>query len=93
MESENWFHGYKPDLMFKNQNEILIVECGDTNPVKLIEYFERAEVKRVAIISYPKNGDNLIYQHTFDKNAEMDDYIRIKRDIEMGKIKKIVRRR
>lgn len=28
---ENWFQGYKPDLLFKNNRDILIIECGDTN--------------------------------------------------------------
>lgn len=90
---ENWFHGYRPDLLFKSQDGgVIIVECGDTNPVKIIEYFERPEVKKVIIISYPEEGEDSIYQHIFDKNKDMDDYLKIKKEINMKQIKKIVKK-
>jgi len=91
---ENWFHGYRPDLLFKNRAGcVIIVECGDTSPVKIMEYFDRPEVEKVIIISYPEEGEDFIYQHIFSKNKALDEYLRIKKEINLKKIKRIINKR
>jgi len=89
---ENWYQGYIPDLIFGSNNNITIVECGDTNPPKVIGYLERKEVNKIIIISYPKE-DNLIYQHIFSKGPDLDDYLNLKNKISLEKIKKILKKR
>ncbi|EKE14507.1 MAG: hypothetical protein ACD_12C00464G0005, partial [uncultured bacterium] len=90
---ENWFQGYRPDLIFRNK-KFAIVECGDTNPVKILEYLRSGEVEKVIIITYPSTDDEEnIFQHIFTRGAELNEYLDSKVNLLSQKIKKIIKRR
>jgi len=89
---ENWFQGYIPDLIFGSNDNVTVVECGDTNPTKILDYLQRKEVNKIVIISYPKE-DNLIYQHIFSKGLDLEDYLHFKSKISLERIKKILKKR
>lgn len=88
---ENIFHNRYPDLI--SEDKEIIIECGDTDPNKIIEYFSLG-VAKLFFIPYPddKSEHLMIYEFRCDSDElkEYKDYID---NINYNKIKDIIKKR
>ncbi|HDQ23031.1 MAG TPA: hypothetical protein ENN28_03615 [Candidatus Uhrbacteria bacterium] len=64
---ENIFHNRYPDLISSDKQ--IIIECGDTDPNKIIEYFNLSVVK-IFILPYPDNESDFLYFYEFTCNKK-----------------------
>lgn len=88
---EYWFQGRKPDVM--TSDKTIIIECGDTDPNKIIEYFENPKLKKVFVIPYPREGEKEIIGYVFSKTDGLRSYLNDKINQRYNNIRKIIQRR
>ena len=87
---EQWFEGRIPDLISSDKS--VIIECGDTDPTKILEYFSRKEIKRIIIIPYPDPDIETINGYEFTKNMILNEYITHKKQHFISENKKYITR-
>ncbi|MCX6742918.1 MAG: hypothetical protein NT116_01655 [Candidatus Parcubacteria bacterium] len=88
---ENIFHNRYPDLISEDQE--IIIECGDTDPNKVIEYFSLGVVK-LYLIPYPDDeSDHLKIYEFWCEPAELTEYKEFREKINHDKIKEIIKKR
>ncbi|MBU1165090.1 hypothetical protein KKA15_06060 [Patescibacteria group bacterium] len=85
------FDGYIPDIISSNKK--IIIECGDTNPDKIFNYFKNKNLEKVIIVTYPNIDDTDIYAYTFIPNEELSDFLVFKDKQEFINIKRIINRK
>lgn len=86
---EQEFHGLRPDIIVNDES--LVIECGNTNPNKIFEYFKNKKIKEVTIISYPDHNDKKIYCYIFTPSEILSDFIKYKESEERKDIKKYLK--
>ncbi|MFA5188312.1 MAG: hypothetical protein WC460_03050 [Patescibacteria group bacterium] len=88
---ESLFHGRYPDLISEDQE--FIIECGDTDPNKIIEYFLLGVVK-LYLIPYPDDDSDHLKLYEFSCELdELMEYKKFRDNINHNKIKEIIKKR
>lgn len=83
------YYGRRPDVISKDES--IIVECGDTDPRKILEYFENNENIKVYILPYSHAEDEKLFAYLFTKNkSELSDYLHTKKVSALSDVRKII---
>jgi len=84
---ESNFAGYKPDVIANDKK--IIIECGNTNPDKIFNYFKNSGLEKFIVITYPDADDKDIYSYTFTPSDKLSDFLLFKEKTELKKIRNI----
>lgn len=60
---EHEFKGIRPDIMA--EDGLIILECGNTNPDKIFQYFRNGNTKKIIVIPYPYDEEKYLYVYIF----------------------------
>ncbi len=85
---ESLFNNRYPDVISLDLK--VIIECGDTDPNKILEYFNSG-VESVIILPYPNSEEVNYYEFSYKDLKEVQEYI--KNSYFNDKIKQIINRR
>lgn len=80
------FEGYFPDII--TQNKKIIVECGNTNPDKVFNYFKNNTVEKLIIIPYPNDTNQLIDAYILMPADGLNDFLNFSEKEKFKDIKK-----
>jgi hypothetical protein len=88
---EQLYNNRYPDVMSEDRE--IIVECGDTDPQKIIEYFN-GEIKNILIIPYPTSESKIFTSYKFECDfAGLAEYCAFKANKDKNSILNIINRR
>ena len=82
-----------PDII--TLDESIIIECGNTDPKKIFDYFNYNQDILLHIISYPFEDNTNIFMHTFAVQ-DKQEYVRSihnKNQVESNDLKKLIQKR
>jgi len=83
---EQEFEGYFPDVISRDKK--MIVECGNTNPDKIFNYFKNKYVQKLIIIPYISNTEQFISAYIFTADTELSDFLNFSENEKVKDIKK-----
>lgn len=75
MHIEETFHGRIPDALYIIDDDIHIIECGNTDERKIFEYFKNLKVKEVSIVPFPYAEDDALCMYTFLPSDNLSEFI------------------
>jgi hypothetical protein len=87
---ESLFYNRYPDVISDDLS--VIIECGDTDPNKILEYFNLG-VAKIIILPYPDSEEVIYYEFSSTDLKELQEYIENKNNFYNDKIKRIIKRR
>jgi len=87
---EQWFAGRIPDLI--SSDKTIIIECGDTDPTKILEYFSNSKIMKIIVIPYPDPEINYVNAYLFTKTKMLTEYIDYKKECFSTSMKKFINR-
>lgn len=80
---EQEYKGYFPDVSaFSGTDDMVLAECGNTNPDKIFSYFKNDSVSCLFVIPYPSANDTKIVGYIFRPGKELKEFLEF-REAEM----------
>ncbi|MCX6742755.1 MAG: hypothetical protein NT116_00790 [Candidatus Parcubacteria bacterium] len=87
---ESLFYNRYPDVISNDSS--IIIECGDTDPNKILEYFYYG-VAAIMVLPYPDSSEVNYYEFSSKDLKELQEYIKNKNSYFNDKIKQIINRK
>lgn len=75
IQVETHFGNRIPDLMYKEHEYLYIIECGNTDVNKIIEYFSDKIVREINIIPFPYADETDLYMYTFTPSDNLCEFL------------------
>ncbi|MFH1947139.1 MAG: hypothetical protein ABIJ23_03230 [Candidatus Magasanikbacteria bacterium] len=70
---EQEFEGYVPDVIVDTKT--IIIECGNTNPDKIFNYFKNKNLEQFIILPYPTFEEQFMMIYIFEPNEDLADFL------------------
>lgn len=70
---EQQFDGYVSDII--SPDEKIIIECGNTNPDKVFNYFKNKKIEQLIIIPYPTSEEKQIEAYIFRPTDDLSEFL------------------
>ena len=70
---EQEYDGYRPDVITPDHK--IIVECGNTNPDKIFNYFKNKKLEGVIIIPYPDDETDQLNAYNFKPTEDLAEFL------------------
>ncbi|MCG2701150.1 hypothetical protein L6267_03230 [Candidatus Parcubacteria bacterium] len=87
------FQGRLIDVV--SQDLSIIIECGDTDPIKIFDYFEDEDnkVRQILILPYPSNGNKELFFYKFKKDKNFEQYKKCVNEVMLSDIRNAMSKR
>jgi len=86
------FMGRVPDVMYRQDARVCIIECGNTDPAKVIDYFEDGAVASMEVVPFPYAEDELLYSYKFVPGEDFVEFVDFWKKEKIQEIRKIFNR-